>query len=247
MQPVHNVRHQNPTVIGFIIFLCLWLSPTLVSPVKAQDVPDESSPEVTNPEATETNSADIEAARRMRPTFFEQERKPRFGFGDFLRSALDGEQNVFPDPAKVSGFTSDALSVPLVTDIPGTLTVFSRDEDSENFLNTDFSSPSAGTLMLTNTNQSSDPGLGTLTVTGSITLNNGQTLNFNNVPADYNAGFSSKGDRVSGVLLVTDPNNPNNSILIQLPVTNIDGFADSDDNEPLSAPASLSIGLPTDR
>ena len=72
----------------------------------------------------------------------------------------------------------------------------------------------------------------------------GTAVSLSPLPATYNAGFSSKGNKVSGVLQVIDPNNPGNTIFIQLPVTTV---SDTDDNKPISAPGRLSIGLPTDR
>lgn len=189
----------------------------------------------------------VQAKPRLRATFFEEERRlRRFGFGDFLRSALDGEQNAFADPAKVSGFEADAN--PLYArpgDVSGTLSVRSTNEDNPNFLLTTFNSNrNVGSLQFSSVRQNSDFRTGTLTVNGTITAN-GQTVNFVNTPATYNAGISNKSNNVSTVILVTDPNNPAQSLYIQLPPTNIANYQNSDRIPP--TPASLSIGFPTDR
>jgi hypothetical protein len=211
---------------------CLGLNPIVLGIANAQDTSGADQAET-----------EAESRQRRLESFFEQERRPRFGAGDFLDSAIDGIDNAFPDPAKVSGFRSDPLSNSRTT-IQGTITVESRDDDSDNFLNTDFDGGAFGTLELRNADPSSDRHFGTVTVNGSVTLNNGQTLQFNNLPANYNAGYSSKGNIVSGVLQVIDPNNPGNTIFIQLPPTQV---PDTDDNEPISGSGTLSIGLPTDR
>ncbi|MDJ0799243.1 MAG: hypothetical protein QNJ51_20905 [Calothrix sp. MO_167.B12] len=185
--------------------------------------------------------------RRLRTSFFEEERKLKFGFGNFLESALDGAQNAFADPAKISGFNSNAIRN-LLGLANGTITIESRDEDDANFLNTTFTGQGqSGNLTFTNVSPGSEPRVGTLTVNGAVNFN-GQTVQFDNVRAQYNAGFSNKGDNLSGVILVTDPNNPEKSLFLQLPVTQIDGFANRDDSEPVTVTGTnLSIGLPTDR
>ena len=248
--------HFEAKIFLLLLSSSLWFNLADATIVKAQDTSslDELSSESTvvqnTSELTNKEEAAQEAARRMRPTFFEQERQPRFGFGDFLNSALDGNQNAFPDPAKVSGFRSNPLSDTLLVDVEGLLTVESRDDDTANFLDTDFDVSgvgASGSVTLTDADPSSDPHLGNLTVSVDLTLDDGQTIELTGVPANFNAGFSSRDDNVTGVLLITDPNNPRQSILIQLPVTNIEGFAELDDDEPITAPARLSIGLPTDR
>ncbi len=219
---------------------CLWLTPPLLGVANAQEKqPNNPITQNTSESTTETTP---QPRRQGRPIFIEQERK--FGGGSFLDSAVNGIDNTFPDPAKVSGFRSDPLSNEL-TNIQGTIRVESRDDNSDNFLDTHFFDDGGfADITLTDANPGSNPQLGTVTVYGTVTLNNGQTLQFNNIPATYNAGFSSKGNKVSGVLQVIDPNNPGNTIFIQLPVTTV---PDTDDNKPISAPGSLSIGLPTDR
>ncbi|NJL62408.1 MAG: hypothetical protein HC903_11920 [Methylacidiphilales bacterium] len=185
------------------------------------------------------------ARPRLRPSFFEEQRKlPRFGFGDFLRSALDNEQNAFSDTAKISEFGSNAYQFFRTPgQAQGTLTVGNRDTDSSDFLNgTNFVSP-AGTLNFSNFVRGSDPRQGTVTVNGNVNIN-GRNVNFNNTRANYNAGFSTKGDDASGVVLITDPNNPTQSIYLQIPVANI---GERDDSESFSAPAGLTVGFPTDR
>ncbi|WP_009631664.1 hypothetical protein [Synechocystis sp. PCC 7509] len=189
----------------------------------------------------------VQAKPRLRATFFEEERRLRqFGFGDFLRSALDGEQNSFADPAKISGFEANANSLYATPgNVAGTIAVRSTNEDSPNFLFTTFNSDrNFGSLQFSSVQQNSDFRTGTLTVNGTITAN-GQTVNFVNTRATYNAGISNKNDTVSTVILISDPNNPTQSLYIQLPPTNIAGYQRSDRIPP--TPASLSIGFPSDR
>ncbi|MEB3125949.1 MAG: hypothetical protein VKL00_10060 [Synechococcales bacterium] len=178
--------------------------------------------------------------RRPRTTFFEQERRPRFGFGDFLESALDGSQNVFADTAKVSNYRLDPLSDITVGPISGTFTVTNRNQDSANFLVSNFTNPGTATnITFSNIQTGSTPQLGTLTINGTI---NGQPVSGTR---NYNAGFSQRGDTVSGVILVTDPANPSNSVFINLPPQLVPGAGDT--SQPISSPASLTFGLPTDR
>lgn len=82
----------------------------------------------------------------------------------------------------------------------------------------------------------------TIPVTIRAAQINGQPIPFN--VRIYNVGATPSGDRVSGVVLITNPDDPSTSIFIQLPPTNI---PDADDNDPVSGPAFLSIGRPTDR
>ncbi|GAA6619782.1 hypothetical protein [Scytonema sp. NUACC26] len=234
-------KHSDKVYFKFIILLsstCFSLSLLDVKLAKAQQ-------KVVEPSATNQTSSQ-KAPRRLRPSFFEESRKlPRFGFGDFLRSALDSEQNALADPAKVSNFRSQAYQLfNSPGNIQGILSVTNRDTDNPNFLNgTNFSDPSTGTnLTFSNFVQGSDPRRGTVTVTGTV---NGQPVPFQGRTVEYNAGFSNKSDTAGGVILLTDPNNPSQSIYIQVPVTNINGF--NDDNQPVSAPAGLSVGIPTDR
>jgi hypothetical protein len=59
--------------------------------------------------------------------------------------------------------------------------------------------------------------------------------------------YSFNNNRVSGVAEVADPNNPGATILIQLPVTTVENVDDDSQSLSESKPATLSIGLPTDR
>lgn len=190
-------------------------------------------------ELTPEEEAARDAARRMRPTFFEEERKPRFGFGDFVRSALDGEQNAFADPAKISGFSTNLLSNTLTTGINGTITINNLNPQSSGFLQSGQFVGNGTQINFTNINRQSDPRLGQATVNGTV---NGQPIS--PFTADYNAGYSENNVTATGAALFTNLENPQQSILIQLLETNIQGY---DDNTPLTGPASLSIGLPTDR
>jgi len=184
------------------------------------------------------------APRRPRPSFFEQER--RFGFGDFLDSALDGGGRVFSsDP--ITDLSSNNFDLnPLArgsAPVTGSLSVENRSETNPNFLRTDFSSPGAN-LTFSNAQPSSDPRTGTITLNGTVTIN-GTTIPFRNVPATYTGSFSAKDNNVSGAIQVINPNDPNTSIFIQLPPTRLPNI--NNPNEPLRAPAQLSIGRPTDR
>lgn len=217
-----------------LLALGIGFSFTLVGQAQAQNAPSS------------TSTTTRQVRPRLRATFFEEERRlRRFGFGDFLRSALDSEQNAFADPAKISNFAA-SNSNPLYErpgDIQGTLSVASTNEDNPNYLVTNFNSE-FGNLTFTNVQQNSSFQTGTLTVNGTV-LANGRNITFANTRANYSAGASNKDDNVSAVILVTDPNDPTRSIFIQLPPTNIAGFDDLESIPP--TPAGLSIGIPTDR
>jgi hypothetical protein len=221
---------------------CYCLTLVAIGVVNAQETVESKEPVSESPIA---QSAPSQPARpRLRVPFFEDERKLRFGFGDFLQSALDGVDNFYGADA-INNLSNDPLSNPLAQNINGTLTVQSRDENDSNFLTTTFNAPGVS-LIFTDPSYGSDPRIGSITVNGSITLSNGTTLSFNDVRS-YNGSFSAKSDQVSGAIQLVDPSNPGTTILIQLPVTSIENIGDVDDSDPLSRPATLSIGLPTDR
>lgn len=173
---------------------------------------------------------------RPRPSFFEQERKPKFGFGDFVNSALDGVDNFFAADHNVKTLLANPnqLYNPLN---PATLTVNSRDENSPNFLNIDLQG-SGLNLTLGNPKYSGDPRVGTLDVLGGNAFPGATTI-------QYRGSFSTKGDLVTGSVQLFDPNNPNRTIFIHLDPTNIPNV--NDENVPISAPVNFNLGLPTDR
>jgi hypothetical protein len=182
--------------------------------------------------------------RRLRTPFFEEQRKLRFGSGDFLESALDGADNFFSTDSvsNLSNATVNELSNPVAENVPGTLTVGSRDEDNPNFLRTRFRAPGVD-LVFSNPSYGSDPRIGSITVNGTITVG-GRTLTFNGV-RNYSGSFSIRNDRVRGAIQLVDPQNPGTTILIQLPPTIIPDV--DDDDTPIRGGTRLSIGLPTDR
>lgn len=182
---------------------------------------------------------------RLRNSFFEQERK-LFGLGDFLDSALDGVQNVFgaDNQTNLSEETSlDALSSIEQSGLEAILTVSDfNDNDRGDFLNTTLVGDGVN-LSFSNSQPNSDERTGTIVVNGNV-----GELQFNGIRVNYNAGFSSKNDDVSGVIQLTDPNNPGRAIFIQLPRTGVEGVGDlNSDNDRVSGRARLSIGLPSDR
>lgn len=188
--------------------------------------------------------------RRIKPSFFEEERRARFGFGDFLESALDGRQNAFGSDDTTSiiqNIAFDAISIPVLQGLSGTITVSDfEDNDIGTFLNTTFVGENVN-LQFTNSVPNSDERTGSITVNGTVTTN-GRTFIFENQVREYNAGFSNKGDDVSAVFLIVDPNDPDTAIFIQLPRTGVEGADDlNDDDDVVSGPANLTIGLPTDR
>ncbi len=243
---MHKLKHMNYSyyfsILTLVISFGVLLNLFSVSIINAQQ-PREK--EQATSENIPENTSQTQPRPRLRPSFFEEQRKlPRFGFGDFLRSALDNEQNTFADPAKVSEFGSKAFpffASPGQTQ--GTLTVGNRDTNSGDFLNGTSFTGAAGNLNFSSFSRGSDPRQGTVTLNGSLNIN-GRTVNFNNTRVNYNVGFSSKGDNASGVAVFTDPNNRQQSILLQVPTTNI---GRRDDSVPFSAPAGLTVGFPSDR
>lgn len=102
---------------------CSFLSLIWVAPTIAVETAPPTATSFLISQATQTKPA---ASRpRPKPAFFEEERRPRFGFGDFLNSALDGADNSFSsDSVQQSPITLEPLSVVVVTTgIDGILTV----------------------------------------------------------------------------------------------------------------------------
>ncbi|CAN1211236.1 hypothetical protein TUMEXPCC7403_13635 [Tumidithrix helvetica PCC 7403] len=202
-----------------------------VEMAKAQTV---TSP-ATNPAPTQP------VAPRPKPTFFETQSKLTFGEGDFLESALDGAQNAFADTTKIqnSVFRNfyDPFSSPIFQ-TPGTVTVLNRDPNSSQFLTTQFSGGGA-TFNISNAVPSSNPQVGTITLSGSIGGTNVSGV------WNYNAGYSANGNLYTGVVQLTRPSSPGQSLLIQIPVTS-DPNANNL-NAPVSGSATLTFGRPVDR
>jgi len=99
-----------------------FLSLSWVAPTNAVETAPPTATSFLISQATQTKPA---ASRpRPKPAFFEEERRPRFGFGDFLNSALDGADNSFSsDSVQKSSITLEPLSVVVTTGIDGILTV----------------------------------------------------------------------------------------------------------------------------
>jgi len=235
---------QIPAI--FIFSACLGLNLNLSGIGAAHAQSSEPSEQIIA-QATDSQAA---PRRRIKPSFFEEERRPKFGFGDFLDSALNGVENAFgaDDTTQIiQGIAFDTISIPVLQGIAGTLTVSDfKDNNIGTFLNTTLIGEGVN-LSFTNSQPNSDQRTGTITVNGTVSSGSG-TLTFNNEVRQYNAGFSNKGNDVSAVFLIVDPNDPSRSIFIQLPRTNVEGANDlNDDDDVVSGRASLSIGLPSDR
>lgn len=234
---------QIPAIFIFLAGLGLNLTIAGIGAAHAQS--SESSEQII---AQETDSQPA-PRRRIKPSFFEEERRPKFGFGDFLDSALNGVENAFgadDTTSLIQGIAFDTISIPVLQGISGTLTVSDFKDNDNGFLNTTFIGDGVN-LTFTGSQPNSDQRTGTINVSGSIFTDQiSLTLDKQNI--QYNAGFSNKGNDVSAVFLIVDPNDPNSAIFIQLPRTQIEGADDlNDDDDVVSGPASLSIGLPSDR
>jgi hypothetical protein len=223
--------------LSFLMSLSLGifiLNLTAISAI-AQETEVETETQV---ETTVENTETPKAPKRLRATFFEEERRLKFGEGLFLQSALDGAQNAFPDPAKIGNFNSDLIRNG--QEIPGTVVIQSRRSKDFNYLWTDFTPLDPGDPSFQFREiipSSSTETRGRVTVIGDPSF-----------VGNYNAGYSSEGDKFSTTILVTDPNNPSQSILIEVSPVNLDGFSDLKDRDPTpAARARLTTGLPTDR
>lgn len=181
--------------------------------------------------------------RRPKPSFFEQERKPRFGFGDFLNSALDGSDNFLSADNSVKTLLAPGNQNQFYNATnPGTLTVVSRDENSTDFLKINLDGGSILNFNLRDPKYNGDPRIGTIKV-DNLTSNIAGLTGVTNF--QYRGSFSVNGNLVSGAVLLIDPKNPQQSIFIQLPARNIPNV--NDENTPISAPVFFNIGFPSDR
>ncbi|HAT13929.1 MAG TPA: hypothetical protein DCS91_10465 [Microcoleaceae bacterium UBA11344] len=224
-----------------------FLSLSWVAPTNAVEAAQPNATSFLIAQATETKPA---ASRpRPRTAFFEEERRQRFGFGDFLNSALDGADNAFSgDSVQNSPITLEPLSGVFTTGINGTLTVGINDSrrttnDSINnpaFLNGSFISTDGTNLQFSNVISGSSPQRGTLNVNGTILING--------VPnpvigvREYSASGNENNGFVSATVQLVDPNNPSQAIFIQVPAARNSG-----DRNTARGPANLSIGRPIDR
>jgi hypothetical protein len=215
-----------------------FLSLSWVAPTNAVETAQPNATSFLIAQATETKPA---ASRpRPRTAFFEEERRPRFGFGDFLNSALDGADNAFSgDSVQNSPITLEPLSGVFTTGINGTLTVGINDSRSD-FLQGNFSATDGTNLQFSNVISGSSPQRGTLNVNGTILING--------VPnpvigvREYSASGNENNGFVSATVQLVDPNNPSQAIFIQVPAARNSG-----DRNTARGPANLSIGRPIDR
>lgn len=218
-----------------------------------------SSDKIVGQSPTPPTTSNRPVRRRLRTTFFEEEtRVGRFGVGNFLQSALDGAQNALADPAKISNFEdfrgSNILSDPLTEPDPltGDLTV-STSANDDNVDSIGFAGGGANVrlsgfpenLQFDSIEDVADVRTGTLTVSGTVPTENG-LVTLSGV-RNYNLGYSENGNNTSAVLLITDPENPSQSIFIQVPPVSGRRFSDLGQQDNVSQPANLSIGLPSDR
>jgi hypothetical protein len=108
----------------------LWVLPAAFSFLSLSWVAPANAVEAAPPKATSflisqaTQTKPAASRPRPRTAFFEEERRPRFGFGDFLNSALDGVDNSFSGDAVQNSptITLDPVSGGFMG-ISGTLTV----------------------------------------------------------------------------------------------------------------------------
>jgi len=190
---------------------------------------------------------------RLRATFFEEERRLRYGFTDFLEAALDGASNSINSSIRNPDFFNIDPSVEANPDeLPGNLTLESRDPNDDTFLEGNFALPGSGAeaLAITNVTRDQDsPQTGRISINGTIQVQNPDgsvsPVNVNITNGRYRASGSQRGDLFSGTIEITDPNNPNQTVLIQVPRTDLNGVRD--DSDRITRPANLSIGRPVDR
>ncbi|MEG4576428.1 hypothetical protein QUA56_27695 [Microcoleus sp. N3A4] len=224
-----------------------FLSLSWVAPANAVETAPPNAPSFLISQATQTKPA---ASRpRPKPAFFEEERRPRFGFGDFLNSALDGVDNSFSgDAVQKSSITLEPVSEVFTRGVNGTLTVGINDNrrttsdpiNNPAFLNGSFLSTDGTNLQFSNVISGSSPQRGTLNVNGTIFING--------VPnpvigvREYSASGNENNGFVSATVQLVDPNNPSQAIFIQVPASRNSG-----DRNTARGPANLSIGRPIDR
>lgn len=226
-----------------------------------------SSDRIVGQSPTPPTTSNQPVRRRLRTTFFEEEtRVGRFGVGNFLQSALDGAQNALADPAKISNFGENPSNP--------SISLFGRPQDNPNDISGELTvfndgSNNGGVTSITfNNQQNTNVTFGGLPQnlqfdsiedvaevrTGTLTIQNGSTVvtpNGTRIPLsgirNYNLGYSENGNNTSAVLLITDPENPSQSIFIQVPPVSGRRFSDLGQQDNVRQPANLSIGLPSDR
>lgn len=220
-----------------------------ILPAQAQQAPQQvpSDPTVTPLPPPAVTSTTQRCRRRLvrgqclrlRATFFEEERRLRYGFTDFLEAALDGASNSINSRFDPDTLNTDPIISANPDELPGTLTIVNRNSNRANFLQGDFSTTEGERVSIQQANpDDNNPQTGdvTLTVNGIPGFTNGR----------YRAGYSQRGDRATGSIEITNVNNRNQVLLIQIPETNIPADQRSF-NDRLSTPATLSIGRPVDR
>jgi len=192
-------------------------------------------------QATETKPA---ASRpRPRTAFFEEERRPRFGFGDFLNSALDGADNAFAgDSVQQSPIELTPVTPFTLESTSGTLNVGINDNRSDTFLRGSFTATDGTKLGFSDVISGSNPQRGTLSVNGAILIN-GVPTPVSGV-REYSASGNEKNGSVSATIQLFDPNNPSQAIFIQVPAAR---NSDGGNRDKVQATANLSIGRPIDR
>ncbi len=176
---------------------------------------------------------------RLRATFFEEERRLRYGFTDFPEAALDGASNSINSRFDPDTLNTDPVISANPDQLPGTLTIVNRNSNSANFLQGTFVAANRQRVRINQANpDDGNPQTGdvTLTVNGIPGFTNGR----------YRAGYSQRGDRATGSIEITNVNNPNQVLMIQIPETDIPANQRSF-NSRLRRPATLSIGRPVDR
>jgi hypothetical protein len=175
---------------------------------------------------------------RLRATFFEEERRLRYGFIDFLEAALDGASNSINSRFDPNTLNTDPIIATELDQLPGTLTIDSRDSNRDGFLEGNFSVGNDPRVVIIEVNpdrRSPQTGDITYTLGGSTELN-----------GRYRAGYSQRGNRATGRIEITSDDDPDRVLLIQIPETEIPEDQRSFGNQ-LSRPATLSIGRPVDR
>jgi hypothetical protein len=222
---------SHKLILGLTVFSCSLLG--AIAGAKAEVEPKE---ELTVAQAEVTQ----EEKKELRTGFFEEERRQRFGFGDFLDVALDGADNAFGNDrinTPTQGIQADALTSREFAPIGGTISI-NVDSDSDNFLQGGFVGPGVS-LQFNNVQQGSTPQRGTLNLAPGSVINGRQVSGFR----QYNGAGNEKNGVFTGRIQLVDPNNPTDTIYIQVPPTrNL-----SNDDDFGRGPGRLSIGRPVDR
>ena len=233
MNNSHKYRHRmspHKLILGLTVFSCSLLG--AIAGAKAEVEPKE---ELTVAQAEVT----VEEKKELRTGFFEEERRQRFGFGDFLDVALDGADNAFGNDrinTPTQGIRADALTSREFAPIGGTISI-NIDSDSDNFLQGGFVGPAVN-VQFNNVQQGSTPQRGTLNILPGSFINGRQVSGFR----QYNGAGNEKNGVFTGRIQLVDPNNPTDAIYIEVPPTRNLG-----DDDLGVGPGRLSVGRPVDR